>query len=215
MWPSPAPAALAPGKAGDDPAGGPEFWGVATSGTGTLRLHAQPSTQPSRRTWPAWRRAGCGATWAAAAPKAGTGAVSPPRTRAWKAGRLPHSSPKPPHRAARMPLCRAPPSMPRARSPAPRGRCSRNPVRLRRSPPGWRHRVCRAEPARRHDPRAAVPERNGGVRGSGSRRSGTCARHCAQGRQPHRDPWRPALCHAGCGDLRGVTGPPSAALRTS
>ena len=36
--------ALAPGKAGDDPAGGPAFWAVATTGTGTLRLRAQPST---------------------------------------------------------------------------------------------------------------------------------------------------------------------------
>jgi len=36
--------ALVPGKAGDVPAGGPEVWVVATTGTGTLRLRAQPST---------------------------------------------------------------------------------------------------------------------------------------------------------------------------
>jgi uncharacterized protein YraI len=36
--------ALVPGKAGNDPAGGPAFWAVATTGTGTLRLRAQPST---------------------------------------------------------------------------------------------------------------------------------------------------------------------------
>lgn len=39
-----ASGALVPGKAGDGPAGGPEVWVVATTGTGTLRLRAQPST---------------------------------------------------------------------------------------------------------------------------------------------------------------------------
>ena len=36
--------ALAPGDAGIGAAGGPELWAVATTGTGTLRLRAQPST---------------------------------------------------------------------------------------------------------------------------------------------------------------------------
>lgn len=36
--------APAPGDAGGDMAGGPDFWAVATTGAGTLRLRAQPST---------------------------------------------------------------------------------------------------------------------------------------------------------------------------
>jgi hypothetical protein len=75
--------APAPDDAGDEVAGGRRSgrWPRPLS----ARCACAPSRQPRRRNWPAWHRARSCTTWAATGPKTGSGAASPPWTRAWKA----------------------------------------------------------------------------------------------------------------------------------